>query len=43
VKVHFKDDVPTLLGIGVLASIAASLAHEAFGHGMGCLCTRLDP
>jgi hypothetical protein len=37
VKAHFKDDVPTLLAIGVLVSIAASLAHEALGHGVGCL------
>jgi len=37
VKVRFKDDVPTLLAVGVLVSVVASLAHEALGHGVGCL------
>ncbi len=36
-KVHLKDDVPTLVAIGLLVSIVASLAHEALGHGVGCL------
>jgi hypothetical protein len=30
-----KDDVPTLVAIGMLVSMVASLAHEAFGHGIG--------
>ncbi len=33
------DDVPTLVAIGAAVAIAASLAHEALGHGLGC---RLD-
>jgi len=37
VKQRFQDDVPTLLAIGLLISIVASLAHEALGHGVGCL------
>lgn len=32
-----RDDVPTLLAVGGLIAICASLAHEAFGHGIGCL------
>ena len=31
------DDVPTLIAIGAAVAITASLAHEAFGHGVGCL------
>lgn len=31
------DDVPTLIAIGPAVAIAASLAHEALGHGVGCL------
>ena len=31
------DDVPTLVAVGAAIAIAASLAHEAFGHGVGCL------
>ncbi len=31
------DDVPTLVAMGGAIAIAASLAHEAFGHGVGCL------
>lgn len=31
-----SDDVATLIAIGVLVSVAASLAHEALGHGVGC-------
>jgi hypothetical protein len=30
------DDAPTLIAIGALVSIVASLAHEALGHGVGC-------
>jgi hypothetical protein len=37
VKEDVKDDVPTLVAIGVLVSIVASLTHEAVGHGVGCL------
>jgi hypothetical protein len=37
VKEIVKDDTSTLLAIGVLVSIVASLTHEAIGHGMGCL------
>ncbi len=33
---HLKDDVPTLIAIGVLVSLVASLAHEVLGHGLGC-------
>jgi hypothetical protein len=40
VRLHAKDDVPTLLGLGALVSIVASLAHEALGHGVGCLLDR---
>ncbi|MEO6800180.1 MAG: hypothetical protein ABI178_09605 [Rhodanobacter sp.] len=36
-KARSQDSVPTLLAIGLLVSIVASLAHEALGHGMGCL------
>lgn len=32
-----KDDALTLLSIGALVSIVASLAHEVVGHGLGCL------
>jgi hypothetical protein len=31
------DDMPTLVAVGAAVAIAASLAHEAFGHGIGCL------
>jgi hypothetical protein len=34
---RIADDVPTLIAIGAAVAIAASLAHEAFGHGVGCL------
>lgn len=36
-KHHARDDVHMLLAMGALVSIVASLAHEAFGHGIGCL------
>lgn len=32
-----SDDALTLVAIGVLVSIVASLAHEDLGHGLGCL------
>jgi hypothetical protein len=32
-----KDDIPTLVAVGALVAICASLAHEALGHGVGCL------
>jgi hypothetical protein len=32
-----KDDIPTLVAVGAMVAICASLAHEAFGHGVGCL------
>jgi hypothetical protein len=32
-----KDDIPTLIVVGGIVAICASLAHEAFGHGLGCL------
>ena len=35
--VKTADDVPTLVAVGAAVAIAASLAHEAFGHGLGCL------
>ena len=31
------DDVPTLVAIGAGVAVAASLAHEALGHGLGCV------
>lgn len=31
------DDIPTLVAVGAMVAICASLAHEAFGHGVGCL------
>ncbi len=31
------DDFPTLVAIGAAVAITASLAHEAVGHGIGCL------
>ena len=34
-KTH--DDVPTLIAVGALVAICASLAHEALGHGVGCV------
>lgn len=34
-----RDDPATLVSIGVLAAIAASLAHEALGHGGACLAS----
>lgn len=30
------DDMPTLIAVGAAVAIAASLAHEALGHGVGC-------
>jgi hypothetical protein len=35
--VRSTDDVPTLVAIGAAVAIAASLAHEVLGHGVGCL------
>jgi hypothetical protein len=32
-----NDDIPTLVAVGAMVAICASLAHEAFGHGVGCL------
>ena len=32
-----RDDMPTLIAVGAAVAIAASLAHEAFGHGIACL------
>jgi hypothetical protein len=32
-----RDDIPTLIAIGAMVAICASLAHEAFGHGFGCM------
>jgi hypothetical protein len=32
-----KDDIPTLIAVGALVAICASLSHEVFGHGVGCL------
>jgi hypothetical protein len=32
-----KDDIPTLVAVGAMVTICASLVHEAFGHGVGCL------
>jgi hypothetical protein len=32
-----RDDIPTLVVVGAMVAICASLAHEAFGHGVGCL------
>lgn len=37
VKERVKDNVPTLVAIGVLISVVASLTHEALGHGVGCM------
>ena len=34
-----RDDLPTLIAIGVLAAMAASLSHELVGHGVACLAT----
>ena len=31
-----RDDTPTLLALGAIVSITASLAHELLGHGTGC-------
>ncbi|WP_174297100.1 hypothetical protein [Sphingomonas bacterium] len=31
------DDVPTLIAVGAAVAITASLAHEALGHGVGCI------
>lgn len=35
--VRSNDDVATLIAVGAAVAIAASLAHEALGHGVGCL------
>ena len=35
-----SDDIPTLVAIGAVVAICASLAHHAFGHGVGCLVDR---
>ena len=35
--IRATDDVPTLTAVGAAVAIAASLAHEALGHGVGCL------
>ncbi len=32
-----RDDVPTLIAVGAAVAICASLAHEALGHGVGCV------
>lgn len=32
-----RDDLPTLAAIGVLATLAATVAHEVAGHSLGCL------
>lgn len=32
-----SDDVPTLVAVGAAVAICASLAHEALGHGVGCI------
>ncbi len=32
-----RDDVPTLIAAGAAIAICASLAHEALGHGAGCM------
>ncbi|MFL9840356.1 hypothetical protein ABS767_05220 [Sphingomonas sp. ST-64] len=32
-----RDDGATLIAVGAAVAIAASLAHEALGHGVGCL------
>lgn len=32
-----NDDAPTLIAVGAAVAITASLAHEALGHGIGCL------
>lgn len=32
-----KDDASTLVAIGAVAAVVASLAHEALGHGLGCV------
>lgn len=34
-----RDDLPTLIAIGVLAAMTASLSHELVGHGAACLAT----
>ena len=34
-----RDDLPTLIAIGVLAAMAASMSHELVGHGLACLAT----
>lgn len=31
------DDLPTLVAVGAAVAVCASLAHEALGHGLGCL------
>lgn len=35
-----RNEVPALIAIGLLVSLLASLAHEAVGHGLGCLVQR---
>jgi hypothetical protein len=35
-----NDDVPTLVAVGAIVAICASLAHHALGHGVGCLFDR---
>jgi hypothetical protein len=32
-----RDNIPTLVGIGIIAYVAADLAHHALGHGAACL------
>lgn len=32
-----RDDIPSLIAIGAMVAICASLAHEAFGHGVSCM------
>lgn len=34
---RIADDAPTLVAVGAAVAVAASLAHEAVGHGVGCL------
>lgn len=37
-----RDDLPTLAAIGVLAALAATVAHEVAGHSLGCLAAGGD-
>jgi len=32
-----RNDVPTVIPIGVMAAVLASVAHEALGHALLCL------